>query len=382
MQPLVLAIEPDLRQAAIVKRIVREKVLADVTVVDTRDAALEAMRTSVPDVLLLSALLSPRDEDELFAHLRTLEHAEHLQTHTIPQLASAIAPGESKPSKGLLSSLWRRKESGRAPAGCDPDLFADEIRTYLQRASEKKRELRDAPVAGPLAAAAMPPRPGTPAVEARAAQPAAAGAPSSWESPFEWRPSGSTKPPAPAPVQTPAPETAEAIQSLDSFDLPADLPEPPSESFVFPTAPLEPSVDIFASVEAAPETAVESLASLAVVSEPPVDIFAAVVPEPPVDIFATAVVIPEPASQPSVSPVLSFEQPVPAIESRPRGPLLVRQPSEWWFEEPGPRAASRESEIDSELRAVLGALAIPAQVAAIGYAEGCRIRRVRLSDNA
>ena len=45
-QPLVLAIEPDLRQAAIVKRIVREKVLADVAVVDSRDAALEAMRTT------------------------------------------------------------------------------------------------------------------------------------------------------------------------------------------------------------------------------------------------------------------------------------------------------------------------------------------------
>ena len=100
MQPLVLAIEPDLRQAAIVKRIVREKVFADVAVVDSRDAALEAMRTTIPDVLLLSALLSPRDEDELVAHLRTRRDAEHLQTHTIPQLASAIGGGEAKPSKG------------------------------------------------------------------------------------------------------------------------------------------------------------------------------------------------------------------------------------------------------------------------------------------
>src|SRR4029079_8656824 len=122
MQPLVLAIEPDLRQAAIVKRIVREKVLADVAVVDSRDAALEAMRTTVPDVLLLSTLLSPRDEAELIAHLRTLQHAEHLQTHTIPQLAATIGPGEEKP-KGLLSAFRRRKGPEHAPAGCDPDLF-------------------------------------------------------------------------------------------------------------------------------------------------------------------------------------------------------------------------------------------------------------------
>src|SRR5215471_6765235 len=117
MQPLVLAIEPDLRQAAIVKRIVREKVLADVTVVDSRDAALEAIRRTVPDVLLLSALLSPRDEDELIAHLRT---------HTIPQLASSFGDGDDEKRGGLLSA-FRRKKDRSAPSGCDPDLFADEV---------------------------------------------------------------------------------------------------------------------------------------------------------------------------------------------------------------------------------------------------------------
>ena len=140
-QPLVLAIEPDLRQAAIVKRIVREKVLADVAVVDSRDAALEAMRTTIPDVLLLSALMSPRDEDELIAHLRTLEHADHLQTHTIPQLASTLNPIESRGPRGLLSAFRRKKKEPEvAPSGCDPDLFAEEIRVFLQRAADKKRE--------------------------------------------------------------------------------------------------------------------------------------------------------------------------------------------------------------------------------------------------
>src|SRR4051812_32271911 len=141
MQPLVLAIEPDLRQAAIVKRIVREKVLADVIVVDSRDAALEAIRTSVPDVLLLSTLLSPRDEDELIAHLRTL-NAQHLQTHTIPQLASALTAGEKR-GGGLLSAFRRKKDREPVASGCDPDLFAEEIRTYLERAEAKKRELQD-----------------------------------------------------------------------------------------------------------------------------------------------------------------------------------------------------------------------------------------------
>jgi hypothetical protein len=196
MTPHVLAIEPDLRQAAIVKRIVREKVLADITVVDSRDAALEAMRTTVPDVLLLSALLSPRDEDELVAHLRTLRDAAHLQTHTIPQLASAIASGDGKPARGLLKTLWRRKGAGAAPEGCDPDLFADEVRAYLERASEKKREVREHGTSEPVA---TPVRRAASAVAEQEPAPAAAPAPTasaSWESPFEWRPSRASSSPA------------------------------------------------------------------------------------------------------------------------------------------------------------------------------------------
>lgn len=187
--PLVLAIEPDLRQAAIVKRIVRDKVHADVAVVDSRDAAVEAMRVTVPDVLLISALLSPRDEDELVAHLRTLADADHLQTHTIPQLASALGPGEGRTARGLLSAFRRKKEPEAAPTGCDPDMFADEIRSYLERAAEHKRDRLDAQSHGRSGdyawRAAVPSgKDPDPAVDA----PVEAGA-SSWASPFEWKPS-------------------------------------------------------------------------------------------------------------------------------------------------------------------------------------------------
>ena len=199
-QPLVLAIEPDLRQAAIVKRIVREQVLADVAVVDSRDAALEAMRTTIPDVLLLSALMSPRDEDELIAHLRTLEGADHLQTHTIPQLASTLNPIESRGPRGLLATLRRKKEPEAAPSGCDPDFFAEEIRVYLERAADKKRERAAAAAgagatpadtawrAGPQQKTAGPVTP----VDAGAEMDAAAS--SSWSSPFEWKPSTQSTP--------------------------------------------------------------------------------------------------------------------------------------------------------------------------------------------
>src|SRR6476660_1368150 len=100
---LVLAVEPDQRQAAILTRVIRQRVQAELVVVDSRDAAIAALSARVPDVLLLTALLSPRDEDEMVAHLRTLAGADHVQTHTIPQLAlSRVDPDAQAAAGGLL----------------------------------------------------------------------------------------------------------------------------------------------------------------------------------------------------------------------------------------------------------------------------------------
>ena len=359
MQPLVLAIEPDTRQAAIVKRIVREKVLADVTVVDSRDAALEAMRVTIPDVLLLSTLLSPRDEDELIAHLRTLRDAEHLQTHTIPQLASSLSVEEEKP-KGLLSAFRRKKGQEPAPTGCDPDLFADEIRTYLKRASDKKREVRAAgpiaPVAPVAAAPAAAPRRPEPVMKD---EPAGAGS-SSWESPFEWRPSQARTHSIDAP---PAPE----MPSRESFADPEPLvPESifampqPESTIVAPPPMVEPE-----PVVARP--AVSDWRSLIRDAEP------APAYEP-----AASVAEPEPA------PPLDFFKPVAAPAPRVRYPLTLRKARGWWYVESkfADRRDAAATDREPELRDVLASLSVPSMIAAVTYADGCRVRRVRLSTAA
>lgn len=193
--PLVLAIEPDLRQASILKRIVRDKVHADVAVVDTPDAALAAIHRQIPDVLLLSALLSPRDEDELIAHLRGLDGCDHIQPHTIPQLASTAADQEEQSGRGGLLGIFRRKKESAPVPGCDPDLFAEEILTFLAHSAEKKAE----------SIAALQSRvdrleyvvQSSASTEAAQAQTSAwqdaeadqdtAASTSSWASPFEWR---------------------------------------------------------------------------------------------------------------------------------------------------------------------------------------------------
>src|SRR5215212_830021 len=137
--PLVLAIEPDIRQGDILKRIVREMVQAELILVESRDAAIAAIDQQIPDVILLTALMSPRDEDELVTHLRRLGAAEHLQTHTLPLLSTARG-SEPAAKGGLLGKFRKRKEAAEPMGGCDPEVFADEVRTFLARSAELKAE--------------------------------------------------------------------------------------------------------------------------------------------------------------------------------------------------------------------------------------------------
>ncbi len=128
----VLAVEPDASQARVLRQIVTRRIDAELVVVATTEAAIKAIDRRTPDLILVSVLLSPRDEDGLFSHLRTLSDAAHIQTLTIPQLQRR-APAAKK-SSGF--SFRKKKKVEAAPAGCDPDVFAEEVSAYLARAIE------------------------------------------------------------------------------------------------------------------------------------------------------------------------------------------------------------------------------------------------------
>jgi hypothetical protein len=138
---LVLAIEPDAKQAAILKRVVRERAHAEITVVDSKDAAIAAINAHAPDLILVTALLSPRDEEELVAHLRTLgDESDHLQTITIPLLAPALGGGDDEDgffSKAFGGKKKKRKDNS-STVGCDPWTFADQVNGYLKAATEAR----------------------------------------------------------------------------------------------------------------------------------------------------------------------------------------------------------------------------------------------------
>jgi len=145
---VVLVVQPDAAQAKTLREISR-RIESDFVMVHSILEAVEAIAVRTPDLILLSALLSPRDEDALMMHLRTLEDAPHLQTLTIPQFSTGTA--ESGVRKSAFG--FRKKAKAAVAMGCDPAVFADDIVSQLRRASE----IRSRPVVPKRVAVAAPP---------------------------------------------------------------------------------------------------------------------------------------------------------------------------------------------------------------------------------
>ena len=62
-----LAIEPDASQAAILERILTERIGGILTVVGSTDEAFSALERRIPDLILVSPLLAPQDEEKIVA---------------------------------------------------------------------------------------------------------------------------------------------------------------------------------------------------------------------------------------------------------------------------------------------------------------------------
>ena len=131
---LILAVEPDRRQAAHLTHIVRQRVGAEMILAETTELALASIGNRVPDLILVPALLSPQDDAALAAALRVIATAAHVQMLTTPLFASA-AP---EPRRGVLAAFRRSKPAKASIDGCDPAEFAQQISSYLESAAEER----------------------------------------------------------------------------------------------------------------------------------------------------------------------------------------------------------------------------------------------------
>jgi hypothetical protein len=137
---LVLAIEPDRRQAAHLTAIARQLVDAELVLADTTERALDAIGNRVPDLVLVPALLSPQDDAALAAALRVIAAAAHVRTLTIPVLASGITRA---PAGGMLAKWRKHRPASTEPDGCDPAVFGEQISAYLREAAAERAQLED-----------------------------------------------------------------------------------------------------------------------------------------------------------------------------------------------------------------------------------------------
>src|SRR5438132_6018822 len=136
---IILAIEPDRKQAAHLSAVVRHRVGAELILADTTEGALDAIGSRVPDLVLVPALLSPHDDLALAAALRYIAVAAHVRTLTTPVFSSGTK--RSQGGGGLLSRFLGGKTETTSSVGCDPAVFAEQINDYLREAAEERADL-------------------------------------------------------------------------------------------------------------------------------------------------------------------------------------------------------------------------------------------------
>jgi hypothetical protein len=136
MTSCALAIEPDASQARTLEQILAGRIGGTLKVVRSTEAAFATLAASLPDVILMSPLLPPQDEERIVAHLGTLGvSASHIQLLNIPRFGDGQGAIQKKRRFG-----WQaEKPLTIASGGCDPDAFADEVAEYLAQASTMRR---------------------------------------------------------------------------------------------------------------------------------------------------------------------------------------------------------------------------------------------------
>jgi len=109
----ILAIEPSPERGLLLRRLVREAVRAEVTVVTSTQQAIAATDTRPPDLILTSSLITPNDERDLVTHLRQTPALRHLPVLMMPAVVEETPEPEPQ---GLFSRLRRRRTAPLMPS--------------------------------------------------------------------------------------------------------------------------------------------------------------------------------------------------------------------------------------------------------------------------
>ena len=134
----ILAIESDPERIVILRRLVSEKLKADVMVADSVESAINALESNRPDVILTSGLLSPGDDQQLAEHLRQAPALDHMPVLTLPPL---VDTDEAPVSEGLLSRLFQRRRQSWPTY--DADAVAARIKDAVHQSKRDAAKYAD-----------------------------------------------------------------------------------------------------------------------------------------------------------------------------------------------------------------------------------------------
>ncbi len=166
----VLAVEPDATCAESLKRLIAERVRAEVVIAASAEAAITAFAAQVPDIVLISALLPATGEEQIMWQLKRLDVAAKVPVLTIPPAVERSGAGEQ--TGGRLGFLFKKRQPPTpVVATYDRGFLGDRIMEALKqsRVVVPERHLR-------LAKGS--------AVEATDERPTL------WEATAQWRPGG------------------------------------------------------------------------------------------------------------------------------------------------------------------------------------------------
>jgi CheY-like chemotaxis protein len=136
----ILAIEADSTRQHLLQTLVAEHVAADLTIVDSVDAAIAQIARQVPDLILAPTLLSPRDSENLIAHVKRQAPA-HVQVVTLSALDMLVAPPATAEPR---LRIFRRRRPVSLGLQYDPAMVGIQIRDGLERARTLRQELEAA----------------------------------------------------------------------------------------------------------------------------------------------------------------------------------------------------------------------------------------------
>jgi CheY-like chemotaxis protein len=138
----ILALEPDEACREHLGRLLRQRIEVDVVMTSTAEEAAGAMHTQRPDLVLTSAVLPPRAEEQVIDALKHLDPDGTVPVMTVPPL---LDPTETPDlPRGVFGLIARRRPAPRRPS-YDLGVLAARIDEALRQVREAKEYPRIRP---------------------------------------------------------------------------------------------------------------------------------------------------------------------------------------------------------------------------------------------